>query len=103
MAMGYRTLVGDLGSSLSSGQRQRVLLARALYHKPRLLIMDEGTSHIDVATEARIMAALRASEVTCILAAHRPETLGSADCSFFLVNGMLKELVATERRLLGTS
>ena len=47
MPMSYDSLIGDMGSSLSGGQRQRILLARALYRRPRLLFMDEGTSHLD--------------------------------------------------------
>jgi len=52
LAMGYQTLVGDMGSSLSGGQKQRVILARALYRRPRILFMDEATSHLDEATES---------------------------------------------------
>jgi len=56
--MAYNSLIGDMGTSLSGGQKQRVLLARALYRRPRLLFMDEGTSHLDIATEHQATAQL---------------------------------------------
>lgn len=77
--MQYETLVGDMGSSLSGGQKQRVLLARALYRKPKMLFLDEGTSHMDVANEARVNASVSALGVTRIIVAHRLETVASAD------------------------
>jgi ATP-binding cassette subfamily B protein RaxB len=51
MPMTYNSLIGDMGSSLSGGQKQRVLLARALYRRPKILFLDEGTAHLDVALE----------------------------------------------------
>ena len=51
MPMAYNRLIGDMGTSLSGSQKQRVLLARALYRRPRLLFVDEGTSHLDIPTE----------------------------------------------------
>ena len=54
MPMNYNSLVGDMGSCLSSGQKQRVLLARALYHQPKILFVDEGTAHVDVEMESQI-------------------------------------------------
>lgn len=79
MPMGYHSLVGDMGAALSGGQKQRILLARALYREPRILFLDEATSHLDAATEARIAAMLAGLEITRILIAHRRETLSRAD------------------------
>ena len=78
MPMGYHSLVGDMGSSLSGGQRQRVLLARALYKSPKILVLDEATSHLDIATERAVNAAIQHLQITRIVLAHRPETLASA-------------------------
>ncbi len=94
MPMGYETLIGDLGSSLSGGQRQRVLLARALYRRPRILVMDEGTSHLDVATEAHVNASVAALGLTRIVVAHRPETVASADRVLVFEAGRLHEVPA---------
>jgi len=92
MPMNYRSLVGDMGGALSGGQSQRIMLARALYSNPQILFMDEGTSHLDVATENRVNSALRELEITRIVAAHRPETIASADRVFMLENGGLSEI-----------
>lgn len=78
MPMGYHTLVGDMGASLSGGQKQRVLLARALYKQPRVLALDEATSHLDLANEQRVAHALAQLQLTRILIAHRPETIAHA-------------------------
>jgi ATP-binding cassette, subfamily B, bacterial CvaB/MchF/RaxB len=78
MPMGYQSLVGDMGSTLSGGQKQRVMIARALYRRPRILILDEGTSHLDVDTERAVNAALSNLAITRIVVAHRPETIRAA-------------------------
>jgi ATP-binding cassette subfamily B protein RaxB len=79
MPMGFETLVGDMGSTLSGGQKQRIVLARALYLKPRILFLDEATSHLDEPTEALIAASLRDLRMTRVIAAHRPATVAHAD------------------------
>ncbi|EQD67874.1 ABC transporter-like domain protein, partial [mine drainage metagenome] len=66
------------GSTLSGGQRQRVILARALYRRPKILVLDEATSHLDIATERAVNAAIQRLQITRIVLAHRPETLASA-------------------------
>lgn len=79
MPMGYNTLIGYLGCVLSGGQKQRVLLARALYRRPRILILDEATSHLDVQKEMMVNAALKQLQITRIVVAHRPQSLEAMD------------------------
>jgi ATP-binding cassette subfamily B protein RaxB len=79
LPMAYNTLVGFLGSTLSAGQQQRLLLARALYARPALLLLDEATSHLDLEREQAVAAALRRLAMTRIIIAHRPETVAVAD------------------------
>ncbi|MCD0280713.1 peptidase domain-containing ABC transporter [Xanthomonas melonis] len=79
MPMGYHSLVGDMGTTLSGGQKQRIILARALYRQPRILFLDEATSHLDVERERLVNATVREMKLTRIIIAHRPETIASAD------------------------
>jgi ATP-binding cassette, subfamily B, bacterial CvaB/MchF/RaxB len=85
MPMQYDTLIGNMGSALSGGQRQRVILARALYRQPKILFLDEATSHVDVAQEKAINEALQQLGITIILIAHRPETIRSASRVYDLI------------------
>lgn len=84
MPMQYNTLVGDMGASLSGGQKQRVLLARALYRAPRILFMDEATSHLDTTNEAQVNQHIRELAMTRVIVAHRPETVASAERIIYL-------------------
>ena len=77
--LGMATRIGDMGSNLSGGQVQRILLARALYRRPRAMILDEATSHLDPATEERVVRTLRGLGITVVCAAHRPAILRYAD------------------------
>ncbi|MBV7314956.1 peptidase domain-containing ABC transporter [Shewanella sp. NIFS-20-20] len=79
LPMGYRSLIGDMGSSLSGGQAQRLLLARALYKKPKILFLDEATSSLDLAAEQHVNKAIRMLNITRVMIAHRPQTIMSAD------------------------
>lgn len=90
MPMAYHTRVGDMGAALSGGQAQRVLLARALYQQPRLLVLDEATSQVDVACERAIAQQLRNAAMTRLLVAHRPETIASADRVLWLEHGTVR-------------
>ena len=92
MPMGYQTLVGDLGSGLSGGQKQRLLLARALYKKPRILALDEATSHLDLQNERAVTAALSRMSLTRLIIAHRPETIAGAQRVVMVREGQVVEL-----------
>jgi ATP-binding cassette subfamily B protein RaxB len=89
MTMGYNSLVGDMGSNLSGGQVQRLLLARALYQSPCVLFMDEATSHLDKDNEAKISEQIQHLPITRIMIAHRQETINMADKVFELKGGEL--------------
>jgi ATP-binding cassette subfamily B protein RaxB len=94
MPMGYNSTIGDMGAALSGGQKQRILLARALYKRPRILVLDEATSHLDVDRERQVNEAVRALRITRILVAHRPQTIASADRVIVLAGGRIAEPAA---------
>jgi ATP-binding cassette subfamily B protein RaxB len=99
MPMAYETLVGDMGSTLSGGQKQRLLLARALYRQPRLLIMDEATSHLDAEREREVIAAIKNLGITRVVIAHRRETIAAADRILAAEDGRLVDV--TDRYVSG--
>ncbi len=79
MAMGYHSLVSDMGVALSSGQRQRILLARAIYRQPDILILDEGTANLDTQTEEVLARSIAGWPITRIAISHRPALVRVAD------------------------
>ncbi|MCX6371489.1 MAG: ABC transporter ATP-binding protein [Actinobacteria bacterium] len=90
---GYQTVVGERGFTLSGGQRQRIAIARALVMDPRILILDDATSSVDVETEFKIRAALTAvmRGRTTFIIAHRPSTISLADEVVVLDHGHVEE------------
>ena len=87
----YQTITGERGIRLSGGQRQRIGIARALYHKPKIIIFDESTSALDNKTEQVVMDAVYNlnKEITIILITHRLNTVKNCDTIFKLDKGKL--------------
>lgn len=92
MPMGYETLIDNGGSVLSGGQRQRIALARALAHRPPILILDEATSQLDARTERKVMKNLESMPCTRIIIAHRLSTVVHADRIVVMENGRISEM-----------
>ncbi|MAO41616.1 MAG: ABC transporter ATP-binding protein [Pseudohongiella sp.] len=78
LPMGFNSLVGDMGSMMSAGQQQRILLARAFYKRPAIMFLDEATANLDEALEEGILKNLRDLSCTVVLISHRPVALRAA-------------------------
>lgn len=101
---GVETVIGEEGLSLSGGQRQRLALARAVAAKPKVLVLDDPLSALDVDTEALVEEALRhvLADTTAMIVAHRPSTVALADRVALLESGRITA-VGTHSELLRTS
>jgi len=93
MPLGYEQMVGERGMGLSGGQMQRLCIARALYHDPRLLVFDEATSALDTQSESNIMASMAdiLKGRTAVIIAHRLSTIMQADKIVVLFEGAIVE------------
>jgi ABC-type multidrug transport system fused ATPase/permease subunit len=87
----YDTIIGERGIRLSGGQRQRIGIARALYHKPKVLVLDEATNSLDNLTEQAVMEAVYnlSNKITIILIAHRISTIKKCDQVFLMSQGRI--------------
>lgn len=100
MPMGYNTITGSNGIGISGGQQQRILLARALYRQPQLLVLDEATSELDVSNERAVNATVKQLGLTRIIVAHRPETIAMAERVVILRNGKLFDTAVENKAVL---
>jgi len=100
---GLESFVGERGIRLSGGQRQRIGIARALYHDPTVLVLDEATSSLDIATEDDVLQTVRAlrGTKTILIVAHRFSTVAHCDRLYRLEHGRVVE-VGTPMTLLAT-
>ena len=87
MPMGMNTVVSEGGGTFSGGQRQRLMVARALVNKPRIIFFDEATSALDNETQRTVTDSLDAMQSTRIVIAHRLSTIINADKIYVLING----------------
>ena len=104
MPEGYETVIAEKGASLSGGQKQRLSIARALVRKPELLIFDDSTSALDLATESKLRRAIREElkGTTLITVAQRIASVKDCDRIAVLEDGTLVA-IGTHEELLATS
>ena len=91
MPMGMSTVISDGASTFSGGQKQRLMIARALVHEPKILILDEATSALDNATQELVSRSVEALGSTRIVVAHRLSTIRNADQIIVLEKGVVVE------------
>lgn len=91
MPMAYASLVSDMGTGLSSGQRQRILLARAMYRDPDVLFLDEGTANLDEKTEQTLARRIAATPITRIAVSHRPALVAVSQIVLHVENGKVTQ------------
>ena len=89
---GYKTNVGEIGSNLSSGEKQRLGIARAFLHNPQVLILDEPTSNLDTLNEAQILRSIKeeSRDKTVIMVSHRKSSTSICDRKVYVRNNTLK-------------
>ena len=98
---GLDTVLGDKGTRISGGERQRIVLARVLMGNPKLIILDEATSALDYESESFVRETIRSlqGETTVLIIAHRMATIRGADRAIVLLNGQIAEQGSLEELL----
>ena len=91
MPMGMHTMINDGATTISGGQRQRMMIARAIVSKPAILLLDEATSALDNRTQAIVTGSIATLNATRIVVAHRLSTIAGADRIFFIERGRIVE------------
>ena len=93
-------IVGEKGIKLSGGQKQRIGIARALYKKPKILVLDEATSSLDINTEQEIMKSINllTGSLTIIIISHRYSTLAGCNKIFQIKNNNILEVNPSEMK-----
>jgi ATP-binding cassette subfamily C protein len=91
MPMGMHTMINDGATTISGGQRQRMMIARAIVSKPAILLLDEATSALDNRTQAIVTSSIATLKATRIVVAHRLSTIAGADRIFFIERGRIVE------------
>ncbi|SFX64872.1 ABC-type bacteriocin/lantibiotic exporter, contains an N-terminal double-glycine peptidase domain [Thermoactinomyces sp. DSM 45891] len=97
--MGFHTMVSEGGGNFSGGQRQRLLLARALVHQPKMLVLDEATSALDTIRESNIQHSLSKLKCTQVIIAHRLSTVRNCDRIVVMHKGQITEMGTHEELL----
>ena len=100
MPMGMNTVVSEGGGTFSGGQRQRLMVARALVNKPRIIFFDEATSALDNETQRTVTDSLDAMQSTRIVIAHRLSTIINADKIYVLMNGEMLQSGTYEQLII---
>lgn len=96
LPMRLDTIIGESLSGLSGGQRQRIMLARAIIGDPKILVLDEATSNLDIHAEAAFFQRLKLTKITTIVCTHRPNIQAFADSVIRLENGILSHVFVTK-------
>ena len=100
MPMGMNTIISEGAGTFSGGQRQRLLIARAVVHRPRILLFDEATSSLDNRTQEVVSRSIERLKATRIVIAHRLSTIVNADRIYVLDRGRVVE-TGSYQELLG--
>src|SRR4030095_9265448 len=100
MPMGMHTFIAEGASTFSGGQKQRLMVARGILHRPRILLVDEATSALDTPTQAAVSRGIERLEVTRIVIAHRLSTIRHADRIYVLDGGRVVQ-AGTHRAPIG--